>query len=82
MPPGIFDGIISILIQEMGKKPMRPHLCDPTGRQALLRQFVEKIRAVLKANKHQVKDFSEVCEAIPLMRLQLKKSDLSVFGDL
>lgn len=69
MPPGIFDGIISVLMQELNKKPIRPYLCDPTGRKAILRQFVEKIRQVLKTNKHQVKDFSEICEAIPMMRL-------------
>lgn len=37
MPPGIFDGIISIMMQELKQKAIRPYLCDPTGRKALLR---------------------------------------------
>jgi len=31
--PGVFDGLVSVLVQELNKKPMRPHLCDPNARQ-------------------------------------------------
>lgn len=34
--PGLFDGIISIMVQEMHKKPMRPHLCDKYARRQLI----------------------------------------------
>jgi hypothetical protein len=30
--PGIFDGLVSIMIQEMTSKAMRPHLCDKHAR--------------------------------------------------
>jgi len=29
MPPGIFDGVVNILAQQMTKSPIRPHICDP-----------------------------------------------------
>ena len=61
---------------------MRPYLCDPVGRKALLRQFIEKIRTHLKNTNHQAKDFSEVCEVLPMIRMQLNKKDLSVFSEL
>jgi len=70
------------MMQEMKQKPMRPYLCDPIGRKALLRQFIDNIRAVLKSRNQQVKDFSDVCEAIPMMRLHLNKKDLSIFADM
>lgn len=77
MPPGIFDGIVSILIQELGKKPMRPYICDKNARMALVDQLVSKIRSYLKSTNHQVKDFSEICEVMPLIKLQLNKATLS-----
>lgn len=43
MPPGVFDGIINVLVLEFAKKPIRPHLCDPSARKALIEQFVGKI---------------------------------------
>jgi len=36
LPPGVFDGVINVLTQELSKKPMRPHLCDTGARQALI----------------------------------------------
>lgn len=82
MPPGIFDGVVSILSQEMNKKPIRPYLCDKDARHALIHQFVSKIRATLTAKNHQVKDFSEICEAMPMIKLQLNKADLGPLADL
>ena len=61
---------------------MRPYLCDPVGRKALLRQFIEKIRTHLKNTNHQAKDFSEVCEVLHMIHMQLNKKDLSVFSEL
>jgi len=74
--PGVFDGIISVMVQELRKKPMRPYLCDVNkGRKALLKQFVAQIRQQLGAN--QVRTFAQICELIPIMKLKLNKSDLS-----
>ena len=28
LPPGVFDGVVNVLAQELTKKPMRPHICD------------------------------------------------------
>ena len=62
-PPGIFDGIVAVLSQELRRKPIRMHLCDSTkGRKALIRQFVEKLEHELVQKKGlKVKDFAEVC---------------------
>jgi hypothetical protein len=36
MPPGIFDGVVNILAQQLTKSPIRPHVCDPAARMALI----------------------------------------------
>jgi len=36
MPPGVFDGLVNVLVQQLTKKPMRPHLCDAQARLALI----------------------------------------------
>lgn len=82
MPPGIFDGVVSILLQELKKKPIRPHLCEPNARKALIHQFVSQIRAYLKKTNHSVKDFVEICEVMPIIRLKLRKADLGALSDL
>jgi hypothetical protein len=30
--PGVFDGLVNVLIQELRKAPIRPHLCDAKQR--------------------------------------------------
>lgn len=34
--PGIFDGLVSVMVQEMTKKAIRPHLCDKQARRKLI----------------------------------------------
>ena len=34
--PGVFDGFVGVMVQELRKKPMRPHLCDQKARRALI----------------------------------------------
>ena len=36
-PPGLFDGLVTILIKELKKNPMRPHLCEKESRRAIMR---------------------------------------------
>ena len=37
-PPGIFDGIVAVLAQELRRSPIRVHLCDKKkGRKILIR---------------------------------------------
>ena len=37
MPPGVFDGVVNVLVQQMTKKPVRPHICDKQARKALIK---------------------------------------------
>jgi hypothetical protein len=78
--PGVFDGFVAVLAQELRKKPMRPHLCDSKARMALISQFVTKVRQQL--GDIEVRSFAEICEHIPMMTLQLRKGDLHQLGDL
>ena len=59
---------------------MRPHLCDSKARKILIAQLVEKIRENLGEN--EIRTFAEICEAMPLLILELKKSDLGELSDL
>jgi len=34
--PGVFDGLVNVLAQELRKSPMRPHLCDSKARKVLI----------------------------------------------
>ena len=42
-PPGIFDGLVTVLILELKKSPMRPHLCEKNARRQLMRQIIDII---------------------------------------
>ena len=64
----------------MRKKPLRPHLCSPNARKVLIAQLVKKIRENLGDN--EIRTFAEICEAMPLLTLQLNKSDLGELSDL
>ena len=75
--PGVFDGFVGVMVQELRKKPMRPHLCDQKARRALISQFVEKVRERL--GDREVRSFAEICEHVPVLELKLRKSQL---GDL
>lgn len=43
LPPGVFDGVVSVLVQQLTKNPIRPHICDAGARKALIEQLVTKI---------------------------------------
>lgn len=30
--PGVFDGLVNLLVQELRQSPIRPHLCDKKQR--------------------------------------------------
>jgi hypothetical protein len=34
--PGVFDGLVNVLIQELRKKPIRPYLADPVARMQVI----------------------------------------------
>lgn len=71
-PPGIFDGIVSVLVQELRRSPMRPHLCDQGARRNLIKQLTDKIINELVVGKgYKLKDFSEICQYMPKVTLNL-----------
>ena len=59
---------------------MRPHLCDSKARKALIGQLVEKIRGNLGSK--EVRSFAEICEAMPILVLNLNKADLGELSDM
>ena len=77
MPAGVFDGLINVLVQQLTKRPIRPHLCDAQARYALLDQIVRKLEAACEAFDREPRTFSEVCEALPCVTLDLPKANLS-----
>ena len=57
---------------------MRPHLCDEQGRRHLIKQLCDKIITELVVGKgYKLKDFSEICQYMPNLRLNLEKSSLT-----
>lgn len=75
--PGVFDGFINVLVQELRKSPIRPHLCDPTARAKLIDQFVHALMSKCDEVKWELHDFKEIFEKLRVINLILKKSDLS-----
>lgn len=57
-------------------------MCDPKARAALVQQFVEIIRKKCREMRHEPVDFADICEALPLIRLKLKKADLGAYAEL
>lgn len=57
---------------------MRPHLCDQAARRSLIKQLTDKIINELVVGKgYKLKDFSEICQYMPKLTLNLQKSSLS-----
>jgi hypothetical protein len=73
MPPGVFDGLVNVLVQQLTKKPMRPHIASAEGRRALIHQLVTVMRAKMREINHEARDFSEIIEALPVIKLKLRK---------
>ena len=82
LPPGVFDGIINILVQQLLKKPIRPHICDEQARKALVKQLCDKIVEEVTKDR-EPRTFAQVCEVLPQIALDLPKKNLSApFVDL
>lgn len=39
----VFDGLVSILVQELRKKPIRYHLCVPEARKSVIDQVIRQV---------------------------------------
>ena len=81
LPPGVFDGVVSVLVQQLTKNPIRPHICDAGARKALIEQLVTKIEQALP--DREPRSLSDICEVLPCVGLDLPKANLSpAFVDL
>ena len=72
----MFDGFINILVQELSKKPIRPHICVKEARTKLIEQLVNKILVVVEEKKLKPLKFAEIIEHMPIIKLDLPKSNL------
>ena len=70
--PGIFDGVINVLVQELRRKAIRPHLMFEETRQAIISQVYDQIRAAVQ--NRQVRDFKEIIDELKLIKLNLDPS--------
>jgi len=79
----VFDGLVNVMVQELKKGPMRPHLCDKKSRRIVIDQVVDQIKELCDQQDLILHDFSEIPERIRMMNLKLHKKDLpSKFVDL
>ena len=49
--PAVFDGLVSILVQELRKKPIRYHLCVPEARNRVIDQVIRQVVQVMLDKK-------------------------------
>lgn len=74
--PGVFDGIVNVLVQELRKGPIRPHLCDKKQRKNVIDQLVHAVMDLCDEKNMVIHDFAEVMEYLRVIKLSLKKEDL------
>lgn len=75
--PGVFDGLVNVLVQELRKSPMRPHLCDKGARRQVIDQIVHAMMDKCDEKKVYLHDFAEMVERLPILHLELEKKSLS-----
>jgi hypothetical protein len=75
--PGVFDGLVNVLLQELRKKPMRAHLADKSARYHLIDQIVLQVMDMCEEKKFKLHDFAEIAQYLPIMKLHLDKKYLS-----
>jgi hypothetical protein len=74
--PGVFDGLVNILVQELRQKPIRPYLCDPQARRVVIDQLVHTVMDMCDKQNLVLHEFAEVVERLPLIKLRLEKKHL------
>lgn len=72
----MFDGFVTMLVQELRHKPIRYHLCDKEARKKLIEQLVTIIFKGVEEKNLKIIKFTEICENFKTITLKLKKSDL------
>jgi len=76
-PPGMFDGLVNLLVQQIAKSPIRPHICDTKQRKYLISELVTILMDLGTEKNLKLHDFKEVMEHIGVVKLKLRVSDLS-----
>ena len=75
--PGVFDGLVNILVQEIKKSPMRPHLAEVNSRKAVMQEIVRQFMKMCDQHNLIIHDFPEICERLSMMTLNLEKKHLN-----
>ena len=68
-PPGIFDGLVNLLVQQIAKSPIRPHICDSKSRRILIHELVTRFTDLSIEKNLKVHDFKEFMEHIGVVKL-------------
>ena len=80
--PAVFDSFVTILIQELRKKPIKYHLCVPEARLHVIDQLVNKFVNVMLEKKLNPQKLGEIIEHLPMVVIDLDKKYLGDAADL
>ena len=80
--PALFDGFVTILVQELRKKPIKYHLCVPEAREAVIAQLVKAFVEVMHNKKLNPQKLPEIIENLSMVVIDLPKSNLGKYSDL
>jgi hypothetical protein len=80
--PAVFDGLVTILVQELRKKPIRYHLCVPEARDKVIDQIVRKMVQVMIEKKLNPQKIGEIIENAPCVVIDLDKKLLGSGAEL
>ena len=69
--PGVFDGLVNVLVQELRRSPIRPHLCDSGARKHVIEQVVRVLINTCEENNLILHDFNEIFEKLTVIKLDL-----------
>lgn len=65
--PGVFDGLVSVLIQELRCSPIRPHLCDKDARIKVMDQIVRIFMNEANKTGYRFHDMADLMEHNPCL---------------
>lgn len=80
--PAVFDAVVTILVQELRKKPIRYHLCVPEARTKVIDQVVRKLVQVMIEKKLNPQKIGELIENCSHIVIDLDKKLLGSAADL
>jgi hypothetical protein len=74
--PGVFDGVVNMLVQELRQSPIRPYLCCKKARVEIMDQVTEQIMELATDKNLKLHDFTDIPEHQRLMKIKLHQSML------